>query len=172
MSGGIQIEHLTMSYNKIKFLLKNVDISVANALRRVLIAEVPTLAIEMVTIDENTSALHDEFLAHRLGLIPIRYISEGPGAKPIFESFSMVRKCLCVCAPCPAFHVTLFAIVLDFVVCFYELIWTRLSNVGCSCSVSWVIILASIAVHVRLEFATSGCHICIIRIYLCHFSLP
>ena len=50
----------------------NVDPSFVNALRRILIAEVPTVAIEKVFIWDNSSLLHDEVLAHRLGLIPIQ----------------------------------------------------------------------------------------------------
>ena len=45
--------------------------SFANALRRILIAEVPTMAIEHVFFLNNTSTIPDEILAHRLGLIPI-----------------------------------------------------------------------------------------------------
>ena len=47
------------------------DVSFANALRRIILVETPTLAIEVVKVIENTSVFHDEFLAHRLGLIPI-----------------------------------------------------------------------------------------------------
>lgn len=43
----------------------------ANALRRILIAEIPTMAIEKVEMWQNTSIIPDENLAHRVGLIPL-----------------------------------------------------------------------------------------------------
>ncbi|PIN90918.1 DNA-directed RNA polymerase subunit D [Candidatus Pacearchaeota archaeon CG10_big_fil_rev_8_21_14_0_10_34_76] len=45
--------------------------SLANAFRRS-IEEVPTLAVDEVEIYKNDSALYDEFLAHRIGLIPLK----------------------------------------------------------------------------------------------------
>lgn len=59
------------------FSLVGVDASIANAFRRILLAEVPTLAIEDVFIFKNTSIIQDEVLAHRLGLIPLTGSSEG-----------------------------------------------------------------------------------------------
>jgi DNA-directed RNA polymerase subunit D len=44
---------------------------VVNALRRAMVADVPKLAIEEVTVYDNTSALFDEMVAHRLGLVPV-----------------------------------------------------------------------------------------------------
>ena len=46
--------------------------AVSNAYRRIMIAEVPTMAIEHCFIYNNTSVIQDEMLAHRMGMIPIR----------------------------------------------------------------------------------------------------
>jgi len=45
--------------------------SLANAIRRS-VSEVPTLAIDEVEIFKNDSALYDEIVAHRLGLVPLK----------------------------------------------------------------------------------------------------
>ena len=61
-----------MSESEVEFDLIGVDASIANTLRRILIAEVPTLAIESCFIYNNTSIMHDEILAHRMGLVRAR----------------------------------------------------------------------------------------------------
>jgi len=56
---------------RVTFILKNANPALANGLRRLMIESVPTMAIEEVEFANNNSALYDEVLAHRLGLIPI-----------------------------------------------------------------------------------------------------
>jgi DNA-directed RNA polymerase subunit D len=61
----------TITNTKDKLVLKGeITESLANALRRS-VSEVPTLAIEEVEFYKNDSALYDEVLAHRLGLVPL-----------------------------------------------------------------------------------------------------
>ena len=57
---------------KTSFKISNVDYVFCNTLRRLVMDEVPTLAVHNVEIRENSTALYDEVLAHRLGLMPIK----------------------------------------------------------------------------------------------------
>jgi DNA-directed RNA polymerase II subunit RPB3 len=66
-----EVRILESSQYYLKFELSHTELSIANALRRIIIAEVPTMAIEMVQVAENTSVLNDEFIAHRIGLVPL-----------------------------------------------------------------------------------------------------
>jgi DNA-directed RNA polymerase subunit D len=75
----------TQDYNKAEKKLKfvtDMPICLANAIRRKAL-EIPTLAIDEVEISKNDSALYDEIIAHRLGLIPIK--TEKTGSKTKFK---------------------------------------------------------------------------------------
>lgn len=66
------IEVIEKSDEKITLKFTNTPRQYVNSLRRLAISEVPTLAIDDVVILENSSVMHDEALAHRLGLIPLK----------------------------------------------------------------------------------------------------
>lgn len=68
---GPQITIRSIGKHNVDFVLSNVDLAFANSLRRIILAEVPTIAIDLVEIEMNTSVLADEFIAHRLGMIPL-----------------------------------------------------------------------------------------------------
>jgi DNA-directed RNA polymerase subunit D len=84
--------------NNARFQLAGCNTPFANSIRRAMIGEVPTLAIETVKIYDNTSALFDEMLTHRLGLIPIRS-----------DQSCLVPLSLCTCGGegCPSCSVVL-----------------------------------------------------------------
>ncbi|CAH00815.1 Rpc40 [Kluyveromyces lactis] len=66
----VQIESL--DEREVNFDLVHVDTSIANAFRRIMISEVPSVAPEYVYFFNNTSVLQDEVLAHRIGLVPLK----------------------------------------------------------------------------------------------------
>lgn len=84
-----QIEILELTADYIKFVLSDCDTSMANALRRIMIAEVPTMAIDTVEIFANSSVLFDEFIAHRLGLVPLKSIMA------VTDKYQFQRDCTC-----------------------------------------------------------------------------
>lgn len=79
------------SENKLSFILKDTTSVYANTLRRLMLNEVPTMAIEDVTFLKNDSILYDEILAHRLGLVVL---------KTDLKSYNMQSVCSCKGAGC------------------------------------------------------------------------
>jgi DNA-directed RNA polymerase subunit D len=64
-----------------------------NALRRAIISQLECFAIEDVTVYENNSALFNEYIAHRLGLIPLSY--EETATPDAQVEFSLVAEGPC-----------------------------------------------------------------------------
>jgi DNA-directed RNA polymerase subunit D len=67
----LKVRILNKSESEIKFLLEDTNPQFANALRRIMISEVPVMAIDSVDFTENESVLYNEVIAHRMGLIPL-----------------------------------------------------------------------------------------------------
>jgi hypothetical protein len=84
-----QVSITEIHSDSIKFILSNCDLSLANGLRRILLSEIPTMAIDLVEIEKNSSVLTDEFLAHRLGLVPLT-----TGAIDV-RNYKYTRDCTC-----------------------------------------------------------------------------
>jgi len=67
----MEVRILEKSGNRIRFIIRDASVPFANALRRIALSEVPSMTIDDVFFYENTSILNDEYIAHRLGLIPL-----------------------------------------------------------------------------------------------------
>lgn len=72
--------------------------TIVNTIRRVIIDEVPTFAIEDVEVVANDSPLFDETVAHRLGLVPL--VTD-------LESYNFKENCSCGGVGCALCEVTL-----------------------------------------------------------------
>ncbi|CAH8310026.1 unnamed protein product [Eruca vesicaria subsp. sativa] len=67
----VNVIHLSEDGMELEFDMIGIDAAIANAFRRILLAELPTMAFERVFIANNTSIVQDEVIAQRMGLVPI-----------------------------------------------------------------------------------------------------
>ena len=68
----MKISNVKKEEDVLEFTLEESTTAFANAIRRIIMSEIPVLAIRDVTFIDNGSALYDEVLSHRLGLIPLK----------------------------------------------------------------------------------------------------
>jgi len=95
----MEVDILELSDRSAKFVLSRVSTAFANGIRRAMVADVPTLAIEYVNLYDNTSVLYDEQLALRLSLIPL--VTD-------IETYMPQAECeICGGEGCPACEVSL-----------------------------------------------------------------
>ena len=91
---NITVLEKTKDKMKMSFELNGITLALANSFRRMIMDEVPTMAIEDVEFRKNNSILYDEMIAHRLGLLPL---------KTDLKSYELPEKCSCKgegCARC------------------------------------------------------------------------
>ncbi len=82
----VEIQILEKSDEFMRFIVSGVNAPFVNALRRIILTEVPTMAINEIVILENSSILNDEILAHRMGFIPL---------KTDLDSYCLPEECKC-----------------------------------------------------------------------------
>ncbi len=70
----------------LRLLIEGTNSAFMNTLRRIMLSEVPAMAIDDIVIIENSSPLQDEFLAHRIGLIPLR---------TDLDTYNLPEECTC-----------------------------------------------------------------------------
>lgn len=72
--------------NRIEFTVKGIYPSFANAIRRYVMNRVSVLAMDTVTFYDNTTSMWDEYIAHRLGMIPIVTPNKFPASGEVIFS--------------------------------------------------------------------------------------
>lgn len=82
----MRVEILNKTDSEIQFLVEGIKPSFASALRRIMISEIPTMAIEWVEFKKNDSALNDEIVANRLGQIPLTFDQ---------KAYNLPEECKC-----------------------------------------------------------------------------
>lgn len=92
----MKVTNMKKEGERITFTVSGITTQMANALRRTVISEVPVMAVEEVTFQDNSSILNDEVLAHRLGLLPLT---------TDLKTYNFVSACTCKgegCGKCTA----------------------------------------------------------------------
>ena len=82
----VEIQILDKTDEFMRFIVRGVNVPFVNALRRIMLTEVPAMAIDEIVILENSSILNDEILAHRMGFIPL---------KTDLDSYVLPEECKC-----------------------------------------------------------------------------
>ncbi|PAA63087.1 hypothetical protein BOX15_Mlig029152g2, partial [Macrostomum lignano] len=97
---SIRLTRLDQAEGVLEFDLVHAETALANAIRRILLAEVPTVAVEKVLLYQNTSVIPDEVLCQRLGLVPLRVdprlFRDCPDLRPTEDVESLDPRCVLV----------------------------------------------------------------------------
>jgi DNA-directed RNA polymerase subunit D len=94
----LKLDILEQAEQKLVLAIEGISIEMINALRRIILTEIPVMAIDEVIILKNDSPLYDEIISHRLGLIPL---------KTDLEVYKLPRECECGGFGCPLCQVSL-----------------------------------------------------------------
>lgn len=82
----MKVQVVDRSDLEIKFSVEGIQPPFANELRRIMMGEIPTMAIEWVDFVKNDSALNDEIIANRLGHVPLKFDK---------KTYNITKDCKC-----------------------------------------------------------------------------
>ena len=95
----MEVRIIEKNRDEIKISVKGITPGIAAMIRRAIIAEIPTMAIEWIDFYKNDSILPDEIIANRVGLIPLTFD----------ENFhTLPNECDCNGKGCPKCQVKLY----------------------------------------------------------------
>jgi len=92
----MEVKLISQEKEKTNLLIKGASTALVNAFRRIIMEEVPAMAIEDIEIRQNNSALYDEMIGLRLGLLPLT---------TELKDYNLPSECKCKgegCAQCQA----------------------------------------------------------------------
>lgn len=95
----MEVKILEKTRDEIKIEVKNISPGIAAMIRRAIISEIPTMAIEWIDFYKNDSVLPDEIIANRVGLIPLTFDK---------NFHTLPNKCDCQAKGCPKCQVKLY----------------------------------------------------------------
>ena len=75
------LQIINKAANRYEFHIKDVDLAIVNGIRRIILSDIPNLGFRgeedaTITIHKNTTPLHNEFMMHRISLIPLHFSEE------------------------------------------------------------------------------------------------
>lgn len=94
----MSIEIVEQDDKYLQFILSDVSIEMANAFRRIILTEIPVMAVDEVIMLRNDSPLYDELLTHRVAMIPL--VTD-------LEYYNFQNECSCGGVGCSLCSVTL-----------------------------------------------------------------
>ena len=94
----MNLKILEKNETKFVFIIEGISNEMINALRRIILTEIPTMAVDEVIILKNDSPLYDEILAHRLGMIPLT---------TDLVNYNLPKECTCGGGGCSLCQVSL-----------------------------------------------------------------
>ena len=100
----MDIKVLEKADHKLVFVVEDISIEMANAIRRIILSEIPVMGVDEVIVLKNDSPLYDEIIAHRLGMIPLT---------TDLDSYKLPQDCECGEFGCPLCQVSLTCEVIN-----------------------------------------------------------